>query len=121
MGKDCIFCKIISGEIESKKFYEDDLMLCFYDIHPKAPVHVLLVPKKHIVSLAKVEIKDKDLLGHIQLKAGEIAKKLGIAEAFRLLTSSGKKAGQSVAHLHYHLIGGWENNSEEMEANPESL
>jgi len=107
MVKDCIFCKIIEGKIPCKKVYEDKNIFAFYDINPVAPVHILIVPKKHISSLSSVGREDKDVLGEIQLVAREIAKDVGIGDAFRLLTASGKDAGQSVFHLHYHLIGGW--------------
>jgi len=108
MIKDCIFCKIIKGKIPCKKVYEDKNIFAFYDINPVAPVHILIVPKKHINNLGSVTKDDKDVLGEIQLVARKIAKDVGISDAFRLLIASGKDAGQSVFHLHYHLIGGWE-------------
>lgn len=107
MVKDCIFCKIIDGEVPCKKVYEDKNIFAFYDINPMAPVHILIIPKKHIKNLGSVAGEDKNVLGEIQLIARKIARDVGIGDAFRLLTASGKGAGQSVFHLHYHLIGGW--------------
>ena len=116
MVKDCIFCKIIKGEIPCKKVYENENVFAFYDINPVAPVHVLVVPKKHIDNLNSVTKEDRDLLGDIQVAVKKIAKDVGISDAFRVLTASGEKAGQSVFHLHYHLIGGWkEGETPEME------
>lgn len=105
---DCIFCKIVSGEVPSKKIFEDEDTLSFHDINPKAPVHFLIIPKKHIDKLAQAKEEDKTLLGKIQLLAARLAKDFGIGEAFRLLSFNGKSAGQTVFHLHYHVRGGWE-------------
>ncbi|MCR5693493.1 MAG: histidine triad nucleotide-binding protein [Clostridia bacterium] len=103
----CIFCKIIKGEIPSAKVYEDELCFAFKDINPQAPVHVLVVPKKHAASVLELCEDDKELLGHIQLVIGKLANDLGVAETgFRVMTNCGKDACQSVAHLHYHLLGG---------------
>jgi len=107
MSGECVFCRIIAGELPCKKEYEDSNVMAFDDINPIAPVHVLIVPKKHIENLSKAEDEDKIVLGDCQLVAAKLASKLGIKEAFRVATASGKKAGQSVFHLHYHLIGGW--------------
>lgn len=107
MGKDCLFCKIIKGEISSEKVFENDNLFAFKDIKPKAPVHVLVCPKKHIESLAFTDTKDSTLLGEIQVEIGKIAKKLKIQEAFKVQVNNGKKAGQEIDHLHYHLLGGW--------------
>ncbi|MFV1917744.1 MAG: histidine triad nucleotide-binding protein [Patescibacteria group bacterium] len=104
---DCIFCKIVKGEIPSKKVYENDRVLVFHDINPVAPVHVLVIPKLHIKSLSGVKEKDRDILGEIQVVTAKAAEKLGISKAFRLVTASGGKAGQEIFHLHYHLVGGW--------------
>lgn len=104
---DCLFCKIAAGEIPSTKVYEDDDILAFRDIAPKAPVHILIIPKKHIACLADTTPKDAALLAKIQILATLIAKQEGIAESgYRVLTNSGKNSGQEVAHLHYHLLGG---------------
>ncbi|MBP5312990.1 MAG: histidine triad nucleotide-binding protein [Clostridia bacterium] len=103
----CIFCKIIKDEIPSAKVYEDELCFAFKDINPQAPVHVLVVPKKHAASVLELCEDDKELLGHIQLVIGKLANDLGVAETgFRVMTNCGKDACQSVAHLHYHLLGG---------------
>lgn len=104
---DCLFCKIAAGEIPSTKVYEDDELLAFKDISPKAPVHILIIPKKHITSLADAQTKDATLLAKIQILAGLLAAQQGIKESgFRVLTNSGKDSGQEVPHLHYHLLGG---------------
>jgi histidine triad (HIT) family protein len=114
--KDCVFCKIVAGEIPAKKVFEDETLVAFHDINPIAPVHVLVVPKKHIARLAEAQKSDQTLLGHIQLVAAQVAREMGVAEAFRLLMANGEKAGQSVQHMHYHVIGGWKNEAPEMEA-----
>ena len=104
---DCLFCKIIAGEIPvSKKFYEDDKVFAFADINPQAPVHVLIIPKKHISSLENIKQDDMVLLGHIQLVASKIAKEQNLVDGYRLVCNCGVDAGQTVQHLHYHLLGG---------------
>lgn len=104
---DCLFCKIVAKEIPSQIVYEDDYILAFNDINPVSPVHILIIPKKHITSLAEVDTKDQELLAHIQIQVGKIAKKAGIAETgFRLVSNVGDNGGQTVGHLHYHLLGG---------------
>lgn len=103
---DCLFCKIISGEIPSKKVYEDDLCYAFYDINPVAPVHVLIIPKKHIESLDKFEKEDSEIISHIMLKIKEIADQLRLENGYRVVTNIGEDGQQSVKHLHFHLIGG---------------
>lgn len=118
---DCIFCKIVKGDVPSKKVYEDGMVYAFHDIQPAAPIHVLIIPKKHIKNLASATAKDKSYLGQCQIAAGKVAKKVGVSSAFRLLTANGKEAGQSVYHLHYHLIGGWRGKAPEMEVDPGSL
>ena len=100
---DCIFCKIVEGTIPSKKVYEDDKVLAFHDIAPKSPVHVLVIPKKHIESAAAVTPEDKELLGHIWTVMPKIAEGLGVRDSFRVLTNSGAGSGQVVFHLHFHL------------------
>jgi len=107
MDKDCIFCKIVKGELPAKKYYEDDDIVAFEDINHMAPVHALIIPKKHIINLTKVEKEDINLLGKIQFVASKLAKELKIFEGFRILNANGEKGGQSVFHMHYHLIGGW--------------
>lgn len=104
---DCLFCKIAGGNIPSEKVYEDDLILAFKDISPVAPVHIVIIPKEHIDSVMALRDEHKDLIGHIFIKAQEIAEKMGIAEnGFRLVNNCGNDGGQSVMHIHFHLIGG---------------
>jgi histidine triad (HIT) family protein len=104
---ECIFCRIIKGEISSTKVYEDDLVVAIEDIAPKAPVHTLIIPKRHIETLNELAEGDKELLGHIILIAKKVAKEKGIAEdGYRLVANCLKKAGQAVFHIHFHLLGG---------------
>lgn len=103
---DCIFCKIVSGEIKARIVREDDDTVSFLDLNPQAPTHVLIIPKKHISSLSEAKEEDVLLLGKLQLAAAETAKLLEVEKAFRLVTNNGKGAGQSVEHLHYHLLAG---------------
>ena len=104
---DCLFCKIINGEIPSKKVYEDDSVYAFYDIAPMAPVHVLIVPKTHIASVNEVTAENSAVISHIYEVAAKLAKELGIAdEGYRIVTNCGANAGQTVFHLHFHLLGG---------------
>lgn len=105
----CIFCKIIKGEIPSKKVYEDDKVLAFHDINPEAPVHVLVVPKEHIESVNGINESNADVVSHIFLTINKIVKDLGIAESgYRVITNTGKDGGQTVSHMHFHVIGGRE-------------
>ncbi|OAA83541.1 histidine triad nucleotide-binding protein [Clostridium ljungdahlii] len=105
--EDCIFCKIIKGEIPSEKIYEDDMVLSFKDIEPAAPVHVLIIPKKHIGSINDLTEDDSKIIAHIYLVAKQIAAKLGIDEkGYRIVTNCGEEAGQTVHHVHFHLLGG---------------
>ena len=103
-----LFSKIINREIPADIVYEDDLCLAFKDINPQAPVHILLIPKKPIVKVADAEENDQALLGHLLLKAGDIAKEQGYADAFRLVVNNGEAAGQTVFHLHIHILAGRE-------------
>jgi histidine triad (HIT) family protein len=104
---DCIFCKIIKGDIPSKKVYEDNEILAFNDINPQAPVHILIVPKKHISKSLDVADSDKELIGSIFMVANKLAKEKGIAESgFRLIANCNKDSGQEVFHIHFHLLGG---------------
>ena len=105
---DTIFQKIIDKELPADIVYEDDLCLAFYDINPVAPIHVLIIPKKQIDKLSNSKIEDKDLLGHILLVAGDIARKLEVGDAFRLVVNNGAGAQQTVFHVHLHLIAGRE-------------
>ena len=102
---DCIFCKIAQGEIPSENVYEDDKILCFKDLDPQAPVHVLIIPKKHISSLDDVREEDSELLGYIMLKVREIAADLGLENGYRLVNNCGEDGLQTVQHLHFHLLG----------------
>lgn len=102
---DCIFCKIISGELPSTKIYQDDEFVAFADIHPKAPVHVLVAPKKHIESVNRLE--NEQLAGKWLLTARAVAHKLGIGKAYQLQVHVGRGAGQEVDHVHMHVLGGW--------------
>jgi len=104
--QDCLFCKIVRGEIPCSKVYEDDEILAFRDIHPQRPVHVLVVPKKHIASLAAVVSEETAVLGRILQKADEIARAEGSAEGFRVIINTGRIGGQEVDHLHAHIVGG---------------
>jgi histidine triad (HIT) family protein len=103
---DTIFAKIIDRQIPADIVYEDDLCLAFNDINPQAPVHILLIPKKPIAKLVDSETADQDMLGHLMLKAGDIARDQGVGEAFRLVVNNGAEAGQEVFHLHLHILGG---------------
>ena len=102
-----IFTQIINREIPADIVYEDDFCLAFRDINPQAPVHVLLIPKKEIVSMATAKIEDQAVLGHLMVKASEIASTLGLSEnGYRLVVNTNEDAGQSVFHLHIHILGG---------------
>lgn len=102
-----VFSQIIQRELPADIVYEDEWCIAFKDINPQAPVHVLLVPKKEIVSVATVEPEDRDVLGHLMLKAKEVARIMGVAESgYRLVVNTNSDSGQSVYHLHIHLLGG---------------
>ena len=101
---ECVFCKIVAGEIPSKKVFENERLLAFEDINPKAPTHILLIPKKHFENLND-SASDPALLGEIVAQSAAVAKKLGITD-FRLVANTGREAGQVVFHLHFHLLGG---------------
>jgi histidine triad (HIT) family protein len=104
---DCIFCKIVKGELPSSKVYENDKVVAFHDIHPAAPKHVLVIPKKHIASMNEAAEEDRELLGELFLAAKHIAQELGIAESgYRLINNCGPDGGQVVYHLHLHVLGG---------------
>ena len=107
--ENCLFCKIGAGEIPSKKAFEDDRVLAFYDIDPQAPVHILIIPKKHLTSVMDIAAEDEGLLFHMFRVGQDIAKDLGLDEkGFRLVINTGKDGGQTVGHLHMHLLGGRE-------------
>ena len=103
---DCIFCKIISGEIPSKKVYEDEQVLAFHDLDPKSPVHVLVITKQHIQSVAQLDNSNSQVLSHIFEVIAKIAKDFNLDNGFRVVTNTGESAGQTVPHLHFHLLGG---------------
>lgn len=105
MSDDTIFSKIIRGDIPTEFVYQDELCVCIRDIHPQAPIHLLVVPRKAIPRLVDASAEDKALLGHLMLKAGEIARAAGCGDAFRLVINNGEQAGQTVFHLHLHILG----------------
>jgi histidine triad (HIT) family protein len=102
----CIFCKIAAGEIPARKAHEDDDLIVFHDIHPWAPVHVLVVPKRHIASMADVTAADAALLGKMMALAPKLMRDLGVSGGFRQVINTGADGGQEVYHLHMHLMGG---------------
>jgi histidine triad (HIT) family protein len=106
MANDCLFCRIIRGEIPAKKVYEDQHTFAFEDINPQAPTHVLVIPKKHVVGLKESTEEEADLIGRCHLTAAKIAKQRGIETGYRTVLNVGPGAGQSVFHLHVHLLGG---------------
>ena len=103
---DCLFCKIIAGEIPCSKVYEDDSVFAFNDIDPQAPVHVLIVPKVHIASADDVNETNSAVIAHIFEVAAKIAKEKGLADGYRIVNNCGDSAGQTVKHIHFHLMGG---------------
>jgi len=105
---DCLFCRIIKGEIPAKKVYEDEHTLAFEDINPQGPTHVLIVPKKHVPGLKEAQAQDAELVGRLHLAAAEIGRQRGIEDGYRTVLNVGPKSGQSVFHMHVHLIGGRE-------------
>lgn len=102
---DCLFCKIIAGEIPSNKVYEDDKILCFKDINPQAEVHALVVPKKHIACANEINEENSETVAYIFEKIPEIAKLLGVSD-YRIINNCGEGAGQTVMHLHFHILSG---------------
>ena len=105
--EDCLFCKIIKGEIPSTKVYEDEFVYAFKDINPAAPIHILVIPKKHITSLAEINDDDKEFIWKIHEAINKIARDQGfIKDGYRVIVNCGKNAGQEVMHLHYHLLAG---------------
>ena len=105
---DCLFCKIINGEIPSNKVYEDDTVFAFRDIAPQAPTHILIIPKQHIKSAAENDERNSSVISHIFEVAAKIAKQEGLDDGFRIVNNCGDIAGQTVKHLHFHLMGGRE-------------
>ena len=106
MAADCIFCRIVAGSIPSTKVFEDELCLAFRDLHPAAPTHVLVIPKEHIASTAHAVESHAALLGHLMLTAAKVADQEGLANGFRLVANTGADGGQTVDHLHLHVLGG---------------
>lgn len=107
MSDDCLFCKIIAGDIPSNKVYSDDEVYAFHDISPAAPVHILVIPKNHIPAVIEAGSQNEGLLGRLILRANEIAKQQGLADdGFRYVINSGNYGGQTVSHLHLHILGG---------------
>ena len=109
----CLFCKIINGEIPSKKVYEDENILAFYDINPQAPVHILVIPKVHIDSVDALDEEKSEIIGYLFTKIPQIAKLGGITNGYRVVSNAGADACQSVPHIHFHILGG-EKLSEQM-------
>jgi histidine triad (HIT) family protein len=102
----CLFCKIVEGAIPSTPVYQDEHCYAFADINPQAPTHILIVPRKHFASLDAVGAEDKPLLGHLQLVAAEIARQKGLGNGYRITLNTGGDGGQTIDHLHLHLLGG---------------
>ena len=104
----CVFCKIVRGEIPSKKVYEDGDVLAFHDIRPQAPVHFMLIPKRHVASIYDLTPEDAPAMGKIMTMAGKLAREQGAADGFRMIVNTGKVGHQDVMHVHVHVIGGGE-------------
>ena len=102
----CIFCKIVNGQIPAKIAFTDETCLAFHDINPQAPVHLLIIPRKHFSSPLQADASDEPLIGHLHRVAAELARKLEITSGFRIVVNAGPGAGQTVFHLHLHLLGG---------------
>lgn len=106
MSQDCIFCKIAAGEFGGPPLYQDEQVTAFRDINPQAPTHILIIPNKHIASVDEAATEDQALLGKLLLTAADIARKEGVSTGYRLVINTGSPAGQSVFHIHVHLLGG---------------
>jgi histidine triad (HIT) family protein len=106
MENDCVFCQIAAGLHPADVVYESGTVLAFRDIYPQAPIHVLIIPRKHIARIADLEPADAAVMGDVMVAAGAVAKQLGVGEAFRLVVNNGTLAGQSVFHIHVHLLAG---------------
>jgi len=103
---DCIFCKIVRGELPAKKAYEDEDVIAFHDIRPLAPVHLLVIPKLHVASLAECDMSHRDVLGKIMVLAPKLAREHGAVDGFRTIINTGRVGGQEVYHVHVHILGG---------------
>ena len=106
MAGDCVFCRIVTGSLSARTVHEDEYALAFKDLNPAAPTHLLVVPKKHIPCLADSSDEDQALLGHLQRVIAKVAREAGVEEAFRVALNNGRGAGQTVDHLHYHVLAG---------------
>ncbi|HHT69442.1 MAG TPA: histidine triad nucleotide-binding protein [Firmicutes bacterium] len=106
MSNDCLFCKIAQGLLSTEFLVETDQLVAFRDLNPVAPTHILVIPKKHIASLADLELEDRALMGEMMVAIRRLAEQLGLDEGFRVVVNTGPAAGQSVHHLHFHLLGG---------------
>ena len=106
MAADCLFCKIVAGDIPVKRVFEDELCMAFPDINPQAPTHLLVIPKEHIASQAHAAAEHKELLGHLMATAAELARTQGLDGGYRVVVNTGDDGGQTVHHLHLHLLGG---------------
>lgn len=103
---DCLFCKIVRGELPARKLHEDEYSVAFADIDPKAPVHLLVVPRRHVASLSEATAEDRELLGRLLLTAKDLAAKQNLGKGYRITINTGEEGGQTVDHLHLHLLGG---------------
>lgn len=110
--ENCLFCKIIAGEIPSTKVYEDDKILAFRDINPQAPTHILVIPKEHIAGADELNENNSVVVAHIFAKIAEIAKQEGLSNGYRVVSNVGEDGGQTVRHLHFHILGGKKLNTE---------
>ena len=108
----CIFCQIIKKEMPADIIYENEQVVAFKDIHPKAPLHFLIIPKKHIPSVDHLEEEDKELMGELVLSAKKIAKEQGVSAAYKLVCNVGRAGGQIIDHIHLHLLAGWKSDKE---------
>jgi histidine triad (HIT) family protein len=106
MDENCIFCKIVAGQIQSQKVYDDEGVIAFRDINPQAPTHIVIVPRKHIPYIADMDETDEPQMGHIVYAATQIARQEGLADGYRIVINNGEQAGQTVFHIHFHLLGG---------------
>lgn len=111
----CLFCRIRDGEIPSTKVYEDEHLIAFKDIYPKAPLHVLIVPRKHIATINDLEANDAELVGRLFLAAKQIAAEAGYADGYRVLMNCGEKGGQVIFHLHLHLMAGFRDDEQDQD------
>lgn len=103
---ECLFCNIVSGKIPAKKVYEDDTVLAFNDINPKSPVHILVIPKTHITSMDDIDEKNSEVIAHIFEVIAKLAKENDLTKGYRVICNCGEQGGQTVKHLHFHLLGG---------------